>query len=142
MSTKKKADKEEANLQKYLVGLDASQRHVDIYLDGQKANPGHKIVGEFNHDPVTGAVKEYDDLDLNGDPVMILAATRILNDLGIKDTKTYVFEDRASSAPVGGSYALSHDEREQAIRDGLSPADVQEEISENIDKAAKKYDKK
>lgn len=134
-----------SEFKKYLVGLDPAGRHVIIMNDEGDADDGdrdgHKIIGKFEADAVGRQIKgvKEEDFDPKGDHVFVYAAKLILEDeLGISDFKDFTFEDKASNAPSGTSYVMSHDEREQAIRDGRSPADVQAEISNKLDAAVEK----
>lgn len=143
MSGTKKKD--EFDFQKYLVGLDPSGHHVIILNDQGDADDdavdGHKIIGKFEADAVNRQIKgvSEEDFDPKGDHVFVYAAKRILTDeLGVEDFKGYTFEDKASNAPTGNSYVLTHDEREQAVREGKSPADVQQEMSDSLEAAEKK----
>jgi hypothetical protein len=126
---------------KYLVAVDTTGRHVEIVLDGHKATEGHRTVGEFEANIIEGTVKGNDELDTHGDSLLVAQAKTILKDLGLEDFAGYVFEDKASNAPTGDSFVLSHEDRAKAVRDGENPADKQAEISENIDKAEAKMDK-
>lgn len=125
----------------YVVGFDTSNRSVDIYLKDNVPQDALKIVGEFTADPIKGLIKGEDDFDGEGDGVLVGKARQIIKELGVTDTAGFVYRDRASNAPEGSSYVMTHDEREQAVRENKSPADVQKEIGENIDEAAKKHDK-
>lgn len=141
-STAKKTDETEAPKAtdtKYLVAVDTNARHVEIYLDGHKPSEGHRTVGEFEANVIEGTVKGEDDFDAKGDNILVAKAKSVLEELGIEDFKGYVFEDKASNAPTGDSYTLTHTDREHAVRDGENPAEKQAEISDNIDKAEAKY---
>lgn len=124
---------------KYFVAVDTNARHVEIYLDGYKPSEGHRTVGEFEANVVEGNVKGEDDFDSRGDSLLVAKARNVLDDLEITDLSSYVFEDKASSAPTGDSYVLTHTDRDHAVRDGENPAEKQAEISDNIDKAEAKY---
>ncbi len=128
---------------KYLVAFDPSGRHVEIILDGHLPTTGHRIVGEFEANAVEGKIKgEDDEFDTHGDHILIAKAKTVLDDLEIRDFQNMVYEDKASNAPTGESYTPTIAEVEKAVRNGESPADYRTEVSDNIDKAAAKYEKK
>ncbi len=126
----------------YQVAFDVTNSHVEIILKDHKPSPGHKVVGEFSVNAVEGKIKGEDDFDTHGDHVFIALAKDKLTELGVTDFSQMVFEDKASNAPTGNTYILSHEEREQAIRDSVDPHEKRVEISENIDEAAAKFETK
>lgn len=139
----KKADEHDAlGLKKYLVGVDVTNSRVEIYEDQYIPNDALRIVGEFEVNPVTlEGPKDGDVPETGGDHILITYAKQVLDDLEIDHSRDFTFADRASNAPRGSSYVMTHAEREAAIRNGERPEDVQEKISDNIDKAAAKYEK-
>ena len=133
--SKTEAEAPKAEFTKYLIAIDTNARHVEILLDGHKPSPGHREVGEFEANAVTGEVKGEEDFETNGDHILIAKAKTILEDLEIQDFQNMVYEDKASNAPAGDNYVMTHKDREDALRDGVSPTDRQAEISENLDEA-------
>jgi len=125
---------------KYLVAIDTNGRHVEIYLDGHRPSEGHRTVGDFEANLIEGTIVGEEDFDTGGDSLLVAKARDILLDLGIEDTASYVFEDKASNAPSGDSYIMSHTDRDRAVRDGTNPAEKQAEIAENVDAAEELYD--
>lgn len=140
--TNSKTNKEpEIEYTKYLVGFDPMGRHVEIYLDGNKPTTGHRTVGEFEANAVEGKLKGEEDFDTHGDHILIAAAKAVLEDLEIVDFDNMAYEDKASNAPQGTSYIPTISEVEAAVRNNESPADYQERVSDNLDKAEAKLEK-
>lgn len=133
---------ESHDFQNYAVGFDGSNRDVDIYLKDQLPQGHLRLVGEFSADPINGVIKDEDDFDPKGDGILVAKARALIEELGVSDTKGFTFRDRAGNVPLGSSYVLTHDEREKAIKDGESPADVQQEIAQNIEEVDAKLDPK
>lgn len=144
MVTTKKTPETEANkasFTDYQVAFDAMGRHVEIILDGHKPSEGHRIIGSFSANAVAGTVKGDEDFDRKGEHVLIAGAKKILSDLEITDFDNMAYEDKASNAPQGNEYVLTHAEREEAIRNGQDPAERQAAISANLSKANAAEDK-
>lgn len=142
MKKTKETEAAQAGTSKYLVAVDTMGRHVEIILEGHKPSEGHRTVGEFEANVVDGLIVGEDDFDTHGDHLLIAKSRAILNDLEITDLDDYVFEDKASNAPSGDSYVMSHTDRDRAVRDGENPAEKQAQVADNIDKAEAKLDKK
>lgn len=126
---------------KYLVGYDSTGKHVEIYLEGNEPSEGHRTVASFEANPVEGVLKGDKDFDTGGDHILVAASKKALLDLGIEDFQGTVFEDKASNAPKGDSYILTHEDRARAVRENITPADKQAELSANLDKAEAKLEK-
>lgn len=124
----------------YAVGFDTSSRNVDIYLKDSIPQDALKIVGEFSADLIQGKLKGDDGFTGNGDGILVGKARQIIEELGVTDTGSFTYRDRAKETP-NPSYVITPDERDRAVREGKNPADYQEEVAENIDAAAKKHDK-
>lgn len=142
MSSTKKTDETEApkaTFTDYLVAFDSQSRHVEIILDGHKPSEGHRTIGSFSADAVAGKLKGDDEFDTKGDHILIAAAKHVLEDLEISDFQNMAYEDKASNAPMGNDYVLTHKDREDAIRNGEDPTEVQAAISDNLDEAEKEH---